>query len=394
MPAEGALPVVGSRTIAVSTAAVVVSLLATGPAAAGGHRPGGKCPAAEPLVGPAHLVTRTLAKGVTVSVGTAKDAEGTVVIHVLRAQLTDRKVMVAPLVHSLAQRSPLSHLAAGRPHLVAASNTGYFDFRTGAPAGPLISRSVPRMLSSDHEAVVGLGTTGLGQSGNVWLSGTVKTAASSYPLAAINEVDPPAGISVYTRAWGSRIFLPNTAETRPVTGGLIHAHSGRGSTIPSGGDLLVANGRAAQRWLTAVPNGTRLTLSAAVKTNAPQPFVQAFGVGNQLVKQRGVALTGFSCDSANTKLPARTSVGFTAGGRQLVIGFVNDHPGTSQHGLDNNEMSALMVQLGVSTAFSFDGSGSTELLARGKGAKSLTLRTYPADGEERPMPLGLGVFSR
>ena len=67
---------VGPRTIAVTTAAVLVSLLATGPAAASGRQSREGCPAAEPLVGPAHLVTRTLAKGVTVSVGTATDAEG------------------------------------------------------------------------------------------------------------------------------------------------------------------------------------------------------------------------------------------------------------------------------------------------------------------------------
>ncbi len=384
---------VRARTIAVSAAAVAVSLLATGPAAAGDHQASGKCPPAEPLVRPAHLVTRTLARGVTVSVGTAKDAEGSVVIHVLRARLVDRNVSIAPLVHSLTRRSPLSYLAAGHPHLVAASNTGYFDFRTGAPAGPLISRSTPRMLSHAHQAVVGVGTTGRGQSGDVWLSGTVKTPASSYPLAAINELDPPLGISVYTRAWGSRVYLRSGSGTRPVTGGRIHAHTSGGTAIPTGGDLLVPNGRAAQRWLAGVPSGTRLTLRHAVKTTAPHRFVQAFGVGTQLVKQRGAPLAGFSCDSANTKTPARTAVGFADGGRQLVIGFVSDHLGTSEHGLDNDEMSALMVQLGVSSAFSFDGSGSTELLARAKGARSLTLRTYPADGEERPMPLGLGVFS-
>ena len=385
---------VRSRTIAISVAAIVVSLLAAGPATAVVHRPRGGCPVAEPLVGPAHLVTRSLARGVSVSVGTAKDAEGSVVIHVLRARLADSNVSIEPLVHSLAQRSPLSRLAAGHPHLVAASNTGYFDFRSGAPDGPLISRSVPRMLSSEHQAVVGVGVSGRGRSGDVWLSGSVKTPASSYPLAAINELDPPDGISIYTRAWGNQVDLRNGAGTRPVTDHVIRAHAGGGGTIPPNGELLVAGGRAAQAWLAGVPSGTRLTTSEAVRTTAPEPFVQAFGVGIQLVRQRGVPRTGFSCDSANTKTPARTAVGFADGGRQLVISFVNDHPGTTEHGLDNDQMSALMVQLGVASAFSFDGSGSTELLARARGAKSLTLRTYPADGEERPMPLGLGVFSR
>lgn len=380
-------------TAVAGTAAVVASLLSVAPAAAASH-PAYGCPKAESLVPGAHLVARTLATGVTVSAGTAHDSRGTVVIHVLQVQLTDKNVSIAPLVHSLAERSPLSVLAAGRRHLVAASNTGYFDFRSGAPKGPLISAKVPRMISRVHQAVVGFGANGRAQGGDVWLSATVKTPTSSYPVSAVNELDPPSGLSLYTRAWGSRVFMRGDGNSRPVTDGVLRAHSGDGSAIPVGGSLLVATDRAAQRWLNGVRNGTRLTTTEVVRTSAAQPFVQAYGVGTQLVKQAGHPLTGFSCNSANTRTPARTAVGYADGGRRLVIGFVNDHPGTSEHGLDENQMSALMVQLGVSSAYAFDGSGSTELLARAKGAGSLSLRTYPADGAERPMPLGLGVFSR
>jgi hypothetical protein len=61
------------------------------------------------------------------------------------------------------------------------------------------------------------------------------------------------------------------------------------------------------------------------------------------------------------------------------------------HGLDQDQMSKLMVQLGAGQAYSFDGSGSTELLAKLKGASSPTIQNYVADGAERPMPVGLGI---
>ena len=47
-----------------------------------------------------------------------------------------------------------------------------------------------------------------------------------------------------------------------------------------------------------------------------------------------------------------------------MIAIVADNPNTTMHGLDEDQMSELMVQLGVDQAFAFDGSGSTELLAK------------------------------
>jgi hypothetical protein len=139
--------------------------------------------------------------------------------------------------------------------------------------------------------------------------------------------------------------------------------------------------------------GASLSTTVAVHTSTSVPFAQAYGVGLQIVAQAGHVLTGFGCDSAGTQTPARTSIGYAKGGKQLIIALVDDHPGTTVHGLDENQMSELMVQVGASHAYAFDGSGSTELLARMPGVSGLSLRTYPADGEERPMPLGLGIFT-
>jgi hypothetical protein len=55
----------------------------------------------------------------------------------------------------------------------------------------------------------------------------------------------------------------------------------------------------------------------------------------------------------------------------------------------------LMKDLGAGEAYLFDGSGSTELLARmPSNPSALSLRNYPADGAERAMPVGFGIFSR
>jgi hypothetical protein len=405
--------VVRSRIAAVAVTALTMSLLVAAPAVATGHRRLVGCPKAESLVPGAHLSTRTLAKGVTLSGGTAHDPQGQVVIHVLRVDVSNRHVVLAPLVRSLAERSPLSQLAAHRRHLVAATNTGYFDFRTGAPVGPFITGGRVVMLSTRHQRVAGLGSNGRLEAGDVWLSATVTSGSSAHPLSALNELDPPSGLAVYTRAWGTSVSVRSGAGIRPVASGVVGASSVVGSggnggghggghgggrsngvAIPVNGELLVATSQSARSWLRLLHSGASLKSAIAVKTSAPVAFTQAYGVGSQIVARAGHPLTGFSCDSSNTRTPARTSIGFAKGGRQLILAVVSDHPRTSVHGLDEDQMSKLMVQLGAASAYAFDGSGSAELLARTPGAASLTLRNYPADGVERPMPLGLGIYTR
>jgi hypothetical protein len=361
-------------------------------AATGSHH-AASCPATESLVPGTTFTHHTLAKGVTVSAGTAKDARGTVNIHVLRVDLTKPRVKVVPLVHALANRQPLTELAAHRPRLVAATNTGYFDFVYGAPTDPLIVNGVPDVISDQHQPVVGIGKNGRLEAGDVWTASAVTANKTTQALTAANFVYPPTGISAFNARWGQR-RVPSgwSSSSRAVVGGAVSGGPiQHGATIPHGGYLLHARGRDATTWLANLPKGSKVSVSSELKTTARSPFVQAYGVGVQLVAQKGVAKTGFSCDSANTKTPARTAIGWAHGGRTMIVALVTDHPHTSSHGLDQDQMSKLMVQLGADKAYSWDGSGSTELLAKFRTSHSLAMQTYPADGAERPMPVGMGI---
>ena len=397
-------PVATWRRTSLGSALAVLSAMSVMPAISLAHAApsrGGSCPAAESLVPGTAWHTHTLAPGVTLSEGSKKDGNGLVKMHVLRLTMGTKGLSVGPLMKKLAQRSPLSQLAAGHRHLVAAVNTGYFDFFSGAPLDPVINKKVPLVISPHAQTVVGFTATHLVQSGSVWMKAAVYAGTKQHVLNDVNEEQMGAGLGVYTTAWGpQRIPSPWNTVARPVVGGKIGApivvsrQSWRGATVPADGYLLVAKRAKAESWLKSVKSGTKIGIAASTRTNAPHPFVQAYGVGAEIVARPGVAISGFSCDSANTKQPARTAIGFSNGGKKLVIAEVEDHPHTSVHGLDNNQMSKLMVQLGVGRAYEFDGSGSTELLARMPKTSSLSLRTYPADGRERPMPVGLGIYSR
>ena len=369
-------------------AAAAIGLLSVVPEARGAQaasrhpaaRGDGGCPRAESLVPGTTWHKRTLATGLVMSSGSTNDSNGVVSMHVLRINLADPNLSLQPLMHSLAQRSPLSTLATGRPHLVAATNTGYFDFRTGDPTHPLISNKVPQVMSSVHQEVVGIGSNGLAESGTVWWAALLTAGKKTHAVVAKNELDPPSGLGIYTAKWGSS---PVPARWSDEVRGVVNGALTSRLAVPLGTEhpeqRLPAGRARAVREQLAVRHPARYEDLARLigVTSAPKPFVQAYGVGLEVVQKPGVIRTGFGCDSIGTKQPARTEIGLSHGGRMITIAIVADHRGTSTHGLDENQMSELMVQLGIQP-------GLRLRRLRIDRACSPALAARPADAGELP----------
>lgn len=383
------LPAALATAAAVLASAVAVS----GPAQAETSGTTTNCPAAGTYIPGTTFKRTVLANGVALSEGRKRDSRGVVDMHILRVSTTTAGVHFGPLVRKLAERHPLSSLAYARPHLVAASNTGYYSFTLGAPTGQVIGGSRPWVMSSTPQQVFGFASGNLAQGGRVWLAGTATWSTSRQPIVGVNTATVPTGISVYSSLWGTthRIVLPSGAVTRYWSAGKLTTVAGTSTAVPTSGYLVVARGSTAVAWLKRPAKGATLGISYAARTDAPRPFVQAYGVGITLVSQQSTARTGFTCRTSYPQ-PARTAVGYANGGKSLVIAVVTDHPGTEVHGLDANQMSKLMAELGVTKAYSFDGSGSAELMAKMPGSTSLSIRNYTADGHERTMPMGLGIY--
>jgi hypothetical protein len=384
--------------VAVAAAAAAMSLLVPGTALADRHPADAgyttKCPPAEALVQGTAWHTHKLAPGVTLHEGKRKDARGHVDMHVLDVDVMNKHVRFAPLVRRLAQRSPLTSLASERAGLVAATNTGYFDYDAGTPLGPVVGDDQPWVSSATGATVVGLSTAGLVQAGHVALAGSVSTSTTSQPLIGLNTVRPTAGVTAYSSKWGrAPVFVPRDAVTRYVSGGRIARGVGQFDSAPaSNGFLLVARGDAATKWLTSLSAGTTVRVNTRMTTSAAEPFAQAYAVGSRLVHD-GAAQTGMECRRRYPQ-PARTAIGFANGGKRLILAVIADDPGTPMHGLDADQTARLMHDLGATEAYMFDGSGSTEMLAKLPKSSGLSMRNYPADGLERPMPVGLGIFHR
>lgn len=386
------------RACALTAATVATAIAAVPVAASAGPADSAyttNCPRAESLVRGTTWHSHTLATGLTLQEGQHADPRGYVRMHVLRIDMTSRHLSFAPLVRKLAMRTPLSQLAAGRPHLLAATNTGYFDFGFGTPLGPVMTGGQLMTGTARPQDVVGINTVGLAQFGQVGLKGTVTAGGSTRGLAGINVLYPGAGITAYSPQWGStRVAIPRNAIARYVDAGQVSSKAGRYDTPPSAGYLLVASGYSPVNWLESLRRGSAITVTRGTTSSTARPFRQAYGVGEEIVNPGGVARTGLTCRRRYPQ-PARTAVGVAGGGRELIIALVEDRPGTAMHGLDANQMARVMADLGAKQAYLFDGSGSTELLARLRSNPTvLAQRTYPADGAERAMPLGFGIFSR
>jgi hypothetical protein len=250
------------RRGSIAAVAAAVGLLSVAPGSGAAHAAphvagrGTHCPAAESLVPHRTWHHRTLARGLQMSSAIANDALGSVYMHVLRINLADKNLALQPLMTTIAERSPLSTLTHGHPHLVAATNTGYFDFRTGAPTQPLIVGKLALVMSKKHQAVVGLNSKGLMQSGLVWWAAVMTAGKQVHSVVSKNTINPPDGISVYTPIWGSQP-LPGSWHSvmkTVVKGVVTGTPQNQGNvTVPSGGEVLVANGRTADTWLAAVP---------------------------------------------------------------------------------------------------------------------------------------------
>jgi hypothetical protein len=382
-----------SRPVLLVTTALFAAALSTQSRA---HASGDytiNCPKAESLVPNTTWHRHTLMNGVVLSEGQAKDARGIVDMHVLTIDMTNTRIQFHPLMRHVAQRTPLSHLAAGRPRLVAATNTGYFDFGSGAPYGPVVARRLPITATFAKKPVVGIGTDHRVYTGHEWLASTLTVNGVTKPLAGYNSIYAPTGLSVYTPKWGTTsVPVPSNAVSRYISNGVISSGTHRYTSPPQSGSwMLVARGSNAATWLQSLPRGATVRRHLGVRSDTPVALTQAYAVGAAMVQLKGVVRTGLPCRTRYPQ-PARNAVGWSNNHRKMIIAVVTDKPGTKVHGLDENQMSKLMVELGAARAYLWDGSGSSEMIARMPSTGSLSIRNYPADGTERSMPVGFGIF--
>ncbi|MFI0895511.1 phosphodiester glycosidase family protein [Streptomyces sp. NPDC020983] len=342
-------------------------------------------------------VDRPVAPGIVLTSFDLFGRTGWLRAHVLNADLGTASVSVDLVADQVSQARPLKGAAEGQ-HAVAAVNGDYFDItETYAAEGPEIKGGQLRKGTSTARTVVAVGADRVARLADLVITGTVTVAGTARPLAALNSpVIPADSLAVYTPLWGpaDRTLLqdPGPYTEVVVTGGVVTAVNAQltSAPVPAGGLVVLGRGAAAAQ-LASVRPGDAVSVDFAPKSDAPGALTMALGSGAVLV-EAGRAVD-FPPSTGNDAPKPRTAVGWPQGGHRLLLVAVDGSANFSA-GLGFDDMAVLMARLGAYEAFMLDGGGSTEIVARRPGDSGVSVVNTPSDGGERPVPNGVGLFSR
>ncbi|MEU5341632.1 phosphodiester glycosidase family protein [Streptomyces sp. NPDC020766] len=354
-------------------------------------------------------------------------AKGVAHAHVLSVDLRNPRVSV-DLLHpgAVAARAPVSRMADAQG-AVAGVNGDFFNITetqhpgveaTGASVGPAIAggrelkaavpdgqRFGPALPpGTSTRDVLGVGTDHRARLDSLALDGSVAIAEARLPLGGLNQYALPVGsVGAFTSDWGtpSRVratcgtdtdrAAPCSTDTHEVTvrdGRVVSSAATPGNgPIASGTTVLVGREAGAQQ-LRKLSLGERVVVRhrlVAAASRIPYRFV----IGGYPVLRGGRPLAGLDTTTA----AVRTAAGVSDGGSRLLLLALDGAP-EFRTGLTIAEVADTMRQLGSVDAFSLDGGGSSTLAAREPGSTTATVRNHPSGGAERPVPNGIGVFSR
>ncbi|KUN53239.1 hypothetical protein AQJ43_19040 [Streptomyces avermitilis] len=347
--------------------------------------------------------------------------------HLLSVDLADPRVRVG-LLHpgAVAARAPVSRLADSQGAL-AGINGDFFNITetqhpgveaTGSTDGPAIAdghtlkAAVPNGQrfgpalppGTTTEDVLGVGDDRRARLDRLALEGSVDTAAGELPLRGLNQYALPEGsVGAYTADWGSVSraravcgtdtdrAAPCSTDTYEVTvrdGQVVSFADSPGSGPIAAGTTVLVGREAGAQQLRKLSTGEEVSVEHRLVAAGSQ-VAYSFAIGGYPVLRQGKPLPGL--DTVTSAV--RTAVGIKDAGRRLLL-LAIDGAAAYRSGLTIAEVASVMRGLGATEAFSLDGGGSTTLVARAPGATSVTVRNHPSGGAERPVPNGIGVFTR
>ncbi|WP_414930970.1 phosphodiester glycosidase family protein [Streptomyces sp. Je 1-369] len=393
----------------------------------------GAAPAGAASGGVAHA-SGPVAPGVEYRYFDVAGSHGAARVHVLDVDLRDPRTSVGLLYPGkVAARAPVSALADGAG-AVGGINGDFFNISetqhpgveaTGAPVGPAIAaghalkgavpngqRFGPAMPPGvTTEAVLGVGYDRRARLDSLALDGHLRTRDARLPLGGLNQYALPVGsVGAFTSDWGSvsRVRAtcgtdtsrgaPCSTDTHEVTvrGGRVVASADTPGTGPIARGTTVLVGReAGAQELRKLSAGDWVHVKhRLVAAESRMPL--RFALGGYPVLRGGEPLPGLD----GTASAVRTAAGIADGGRRLLLLSLDGSP-EFRTGLTIAEMARTLQELGARDGFSLDGGGSSTLVsatstlvARLPGAEAVTVRNNPSGGIERPVPNGIGVFSR
>ncbi|MGW3633978.1 phosphodiester glycosidase family protein [Streptomyces sp. NPDC005122] len=367
-----------------------------------------------------------VAPGISYRAFSVTGSHGVVSGHLVTADLTNRHVAVDLLTPgTVSSRVKLSQMATAQG-AVAGINADFFNIEesqhvgvapTNSAVGPAIAHgealkaAVPNGQrfgpglppGTSTREVIGVGYNKRARLDELTLKGSVRTKSGSFDLGGFNQYAiPVGGVGAFTPKWGDVSRQRSVCGTDTVRAAAcstdtyeVTVRNGRvvsgSATIGAGAiaeDTVVLVGReAGADRLRALRTGAKVKVSDRLKTASGKRL--QFAVGGFPVLRDGVPLPGLDTKAAAT----RTGAGVGDHGRRLYL-LVLDGSAESGSGLTVAEVADVLGTVGADAGVNLDGGGSSTLVTRDPVTGSPVVRNHPTGGAERPVPEGIGLFSR
>ncbi|RAL24475.1 phosphodiester glycosidase family protein [Thermoflavimicrobium daqui] len=276
---------------------------------------------------------------------------------------------------------------------IAGVNGDFFDIRnTQAPLGAAVQNGKvlksggtrnSAFVSKDH----------LGQITSLLFEGKVVAQEKTFTLSAINNHSIENDhLNLYTSDWGnaSRQHLKEGAhvysEVLIRDRKIVKHFDGQvySDALKDGESLLSGKGKAAE-FLRSLSVGDSVDIQIQTRPNAKDLFF-AVGAGDILVKDGEVATKD------NGPVHPRTAIGFSKDRKKMILTVVDGRSNDSR-GMTLMQLAEFMKEQGAYHAVNLDGGGSSTMVSRPLGEGGLKVVNSPSDGQERPVPNGVGVWN-
>ncbi|QKG85147.1 hypothetical protein GXN76_12155 [Kroppenstedtia pulmonis] len=311
----------------------------------------------------------------------------------LTVNLTESTVKTNLLTAGKVARSEKLSGQMKRAGAIAGVNGDFFDIgNTQAALGVEVEEGQVRK-SGGNRLTASVTRDRLGQVGQLLLEGKVSTSKGMHPLHAINahnlEKDE---LGLYTTDWGEASRSHLAGNTRGYTEVILKDNTvveiRKGSVYDGGlkpGESILSGKGGASAFLRHLKRGDRVRVEYGTRPDAKN-LLWAVGGGDMLVKDGKVV------NQDDGPVHPRTAVGFSRDGKKMILAAVDGRSPASR-GMTLWELAEWMKEQGAWTALNLDGGGSTTLVAREKGREGLKVVNTPSDGDERPVPNGIGIWN-
>jgi hypothetical protein len=304
---------------------------------------------------------------------------------------------------TLSRATPTSAMVRSDPSSVVAINADHFNPAVGGiPNVAQISKGKINKLSaasgndpwqfgmavySDTKSII---------NATARLAGSVSSSSGAVSLTAVNwQTLKPAGITVYTSAWGTYPH-PTGLRTIVVSAGVVVAvKAGKAATVrPKANEqwLTASPGTSAAKYLSGLRLGQLVSVTyrlAGSHVGDPYPH-QPIGTPTGFVGVGGFILRAgvnrASCDARSESRRPRSAIAWTRSGDLLVVSVSDPHDrGTRSGGATVHQWANILAKLGAVDGVNLDGGTSTTLWVRRSIGGALIRLDQATSSSERPV---------